>query len=255
MRGGPAGSWIADTMAAEGVPLQAVPIGAETRTNIKIFDTDTGVTTDINSAGPPVQSAELEFLADELRTQIQVGDLVVLAGSLPPGAPADTYARLAQIVQGCRGLVVLDTSGAALVSGLGGGVFLAKPNQEEAGQLLGHRVEGTPDAALTAAQAIRFKGAEHVLLSLGKEGAVFVGPDIALYAAAAPVTARSTAGCGDALLAGVLAALVSGQPWPQAICMGMATAAASATFLGTSFADGELVGRLMDKVAITRIPV
>src|SRR6476661_4952034 len=63
------------------------------RVNLTITEPD-GTTTKVNSPGATVSSADLDRLASAVRQRAGQASWVVLAGSLPPGAPADWYAEL-----------------------------------------------------------------------------------------------------------------------------------------------------------------
>ena len=65
------------------------------------------------------------------------GVVVALSGSLPVGAPQHIYATLADMIVGCGGKVIIDTSGAALRPALEAAPFAWKPNREELEAFLG----------------------------------------------------------------------------------------------------------------------
>ena len=78
---------------------------------------------------------------------------VTLSGSLPPGVPADFYARLTSIANEADVPVFLDSSGDALKQGVEGGKpYLIKPNMKEFAELAGSKAEELtdPDATGTA---------------------------------------------------------------------------------------------------------
>jgi sugar/nucleoside kinase (ribokinase family) len=69
-------------------------------------------------------------------------------------------------------------------------------------------------------------GASLVVCTLGAEGAVAVDERMTRHAvAAAPVTVRDTNGAGDAFMAGVLDATLTGAPLPEALGAGARHAA------------------------------
>ena len=61
-----------------------------TRVNVKIRSGGGGGETEINSQGPPIPAPALEALLQKL-DGLGKGDVLVLAGSLPAGLPADVY--------------------------------------------------------------------------------------------------------------------------------------------------------------------
>jgi 1-phosphofructokinase len=124
---------------------------------------------------------------------------------VPAGIGAGVYAELAETLAGSGVRVVLDSSGAALRAALAGGrlPFAVKPNRAELEELVGHALPGMGDVVAAA----RGLGVALAVVSLGADGAVFVTAEAALHASAPPVVAASTVGAGDAMVAGILAAM------------------------------------------------
>ena len=90
------------------------------RVNLTISEPD-GTTTKLNSPGAAASSATLDALAAALRDLADGADWLVLAGSLPPGAPDGWYADLVTDLRAST-RVAVDTSDAplrALVERLG----------------------------------------------------------------------------------------------------------------------------------------
>ena len=111
---------------------------------------------------------------------------------------------------------------------------LVKPNREEAEHLLGTPIRATREA-LEAARALQAKGPERVVLSLGAEGAVFVGPEGAVLAVPPKIQPYSTVGCGDALLAATVAGLTQGLSWAEVARQATAWAVARALVRSSQF--------------------
>ena len=211
-----------------------------------------GVTTKINEPGPVLSEEQQEALISLLLDHARGAAWVVLAGSLPPGVPADFYAtvtrRLRSLIDGEAHLVAVDSSGeplAAAVSGdASGKPDLLKPNAEELVELAAaagfatnksaEELEADPEAAAAAASAVVRSGVGAVLATLGSKGAVLVTADGAWLATHPPVTAVSTVGAGDSSLAGYL--LASSQGAAPADCLRQAVAhgAAAASLPGST---------------------
>src|SRR5690606_1996569 len=136
---------------------------------------------------------------------------VVLAGSLPPGAPAGWYAELVGRLRETSARVAVDTSEAPLAA-LAEALPAAapdpmQPNGEELAPLTGpyaEALEGDPRAAAVAAQELTAQGVGAVLVTLGGAGAVLVTGEGAWHAPAPPTTVVSTVGAGDSSLFGYL---------------------------------------------------
>lgn len=219
--GGAEGQQLSALLAAEGIETVAVPVDAPVRVNVTVAEPD-GTVTKLNEPGAGLGAAEVTALLRAVTDRVQPGGWVAGCGSLPPGAPADFYARLVTAVHERRGLVAVDTSGPPLAPAVAAGPDLVKPNAEELGELVGTPL-GTVGEVVDAAATLRARGCATVLVSLGPDGAVLVDADGAWRATTPPVAVLSTVGAGDAVLAGALAvggrgrdALVEGVAWGAA---------------------------------------
>ncbi|MFJ6157637.1 1-phosphofructokinase family hexose kinase [Pseudarthrobacter sp. NPDC092184] len=242
-----------------GVPFVSLPIDEPLRTNVALTEPG-GVTTKINEPGPRLDEDQQEALIKLLLESSRGASWVVLAGSLPPGFPADFYATAARRIRaagnGSAPRIAVDSSGAPLaaaMSGDGAGVDgtptgsgkpdLLKPNAEELAELAAaagfatataDELEADPVAAAAAAAAVVRSGVGAVLATLGSKGAVLVTADGAWLATHPPVAAVSTVGAGDSALAGYL--LAHGQGAAPADCLRQAVAhgAAAASLPGST---------------------
>jgi len=211
-----------------------------TRVNITITEPD-GTTTKVNSAGAPADQALLDRLASVAEELAASASWVVLAGSLPPGAPPSWYAELTARLTGYSGRVAVDTSEAPLVelaARLGSArPDLLKPNAEELALLTGDdaaAIERDPVVAATAADRLVAAGAGAVLATLGGAGAVLVTAEGAWRASAPVITPVSTVGAGDSSLFGyVLGDLRALEPADR-LRLAVAYGSAAASLPGTT---------------------
>ncbi|PZA06006.1 MULTISPECIES: 1-phosphofructokinase family hexose kinase [unclassified Meiothermus] len=234
--------------ATPNLELASVKIAGATRGNFKATDVETGEVTEFNAPGPTLREEERIRVEAAVLDQLEAGDLVVLSGSLPGGVGPEVYADLARRLQALGAKVLLDTGGEALRQALPARPFLVKPNRLEAEELLGWPI-GKEDA-LRAARHIQKLGAQHVVLSLGGEGAVFLSPREAVLAFPPRVRVRSTVGCGDALLAGVVAGILQGWPWQEVARYATALAAARAAGEGVEFPERDQTQALLGGVRL-----
>lgn len=210
--GGDEGRRLIDLLSTEGIDMIMVPVSGATRSNITLAEPD-GTVTKINEPGTPLTSAELDTIATAVVEAAGSADWVVASGSLPPGVPADIYARLCRRFAEAGIDTAIDTSGPALVAALTAGPALVKPNREELAMAAGVPVATLGDA-VDAARKLRAMGARSVLASLGADGAVLVEGDDeerVWYGTSEVDEPRSTVGAGDAMLAGFLAAGARGR--------------------------------------------
>lgn len=196
-----------------GVRDRCLRLPGATRTGIKIVDPARGETTDLNFPGLAPGPADIEALLGQLDSL--EARWCVLAGSLPPGVPADFYARAIPRLRARGVRVALDTSGAPLAAALAAGADamarpdLIKPNVHELAALAGREL---PDeaAVVEAARELAAGGVGLVAVSRGADGAVLVGAGEVVAARPPKIAVRSTVGAGDAMVAGLVAASLRG---------------------------------------------
>ena len=210
--GGHAGGWYRDAVAAAGIPLFAVEVPSETRTCLSILDESAGTLTELYEAGVtlrPDDWAMVEVALAEALADDPAGAVVVLAGSLPPGAPGDAYRRLADQVAAAGARAVIDIGGDPFAAALGARPWLVKVNLEEASSILGIDGDGDPVAA---ARALVRRGAGTAIVTLGVDGAVLADRDWTwrLGPVSADALGPYAVGSGDAFTAGWLAGLAAG---------------------------------------------
>jgi tagatose 6-phosphate kinase len=254
--GGRAGDWTEEALAARGIPARAVRVAGETRTCLSVLDRATGSLTEFYEAGLDLDAAGWAAVEAALATELAddpSGTLAVVAGSLPPGAPVDGYGRLASIAAGAGARAAVDVGGAHLAAALPARPWLVKVNAREAAGATG--IPGPDEAgALAAARALRAGGASAVLVTRGVAGAVLVDEaGTAWRIGPPPELGPYVVGSGDALLAGLAAALASGLPLPEAARGGAAAACANALVPGQGELDPADAARLLPHVTLERI--
>ena len=107
---GKSGEMLQGILEGLGIETDFVWVAGETRTNVSIVSADNENYVKVNEPGPTISESDLTTLADKIRDRVQAGDWWVLAGSLPPGVPADYYSELIDIIQSAGARVFLDTS-------------------------------------------------------------------------------------------------------------------------------------------------
>jgi 1-phosphofructokinase len=222
-----------------GIDCRTARPAGPIRVNLTLTEPD-GTTTKLNGPGAPVDADHLDDLSEVLVRTAAGGSWTVLAGSLPPGAPAAFYATLVERLQGVSRIAV-DTSEwalAALVDRAGGSApDLLKPNAEELASVTGTdpgQLETEPEGAAKAARTLVDRGVGAVLATLGGRGAVLVDADGAWHASAPPTTVVSTVGAGDCTLFGYLLAEARGLASPDRLALAVAYGSAAAGLPGTT---------------------
>ncbi len=221
-----------------------------TRINVKLREGASE--TEINAPGMAVPRDCMTALTRQL-ANLGDGDTLVMAGSMPPTLPADTYARLAEGLPARGVRVAVDTSGAALLAVLPCRPFLIKPNLAELEDAAGRPLQdgsGAPvmSEVAAAAKELQAAGAQNVLVTLGKYGAYLLDADGQEHTALAPQGAvQSTVGAGDSTVAGFLAAWDAHRDYGKALRV--AVAAGTATARAEGLADRAGIERVLSEMA------
>jgi 1-phosphofructokinase len=178
-----------------------------TRFGLKISDPVKGETTDINFPGLNAVPDDVEALKKKLAALDS--PWFVLAGSLPPGFPDSFYADLIQSLKARGKKVALDASGEALRLALAAKPDLIKPNVFELEAILGIPLSGK-DQIMAAAKSLVERGIGTVVVSMGGQGACFANKSETFFAVPPGIQVLSTVGAGDAMVAGMVSAGLSG---------------------------------------------
>lgn len=248
--GGATGRLLEEGLAALGIRGEFVHIADETRTNFVVTDPLGVDHVKVNEAGPLIGSAEMASFYALVEQRLQPGDFWVLSGSLARGLPADFYAHLIRTIQQASAYAVLDASGAALHAGLASAPYLIKPNLLEASEVTGIAIADENDA-LRAARTMLYGGVSIVALSMGADGLLLVDHEWTIRVRPPAIRALNAVGAGDALLAGLVWALVQKHPLEEVARWGVACGSAAAARPGVDFAPMAEVQEMFERVSVS----
>ena len=208
-----------------GVNARFIPVDEGiSRINLKLQNIEG---TEINGQGPAISREKTQQLF-EMLDQLQEGDVLVLAGSIPASMPDDIYRNILKRLDGKGILIAVDATGNLLVNVLEYHPFLVKPNNHELGEIFGVEIRGKEDV-VTYAKKLQERGARNVLISMAGDGAVLVAEDGSVYQAQAPKGKLiNSVGAGDSMVAGFLAGYLEHGTYDKAFQMGVCTGSASA---------------------------
>ena len=128
---------------------------------------------------------------------------------------------------------------------------LIKVNAAEAAGLAGAPVDGPAELRAAAATV----AARTLVVTLGRDGALAVGPDGGGWRlGAAPVSGHFPVGSGDAFLAGMLAARAAGAGLVSQLRLGAGAAAANTEQPGAGVVDARRAVELSALVPVERLP-
>jgi 1-phosphofructokinase family hexose kinase len=250
--GGHTGDWMEAALRARGIATGVVRAHGETRTCVSVLDRTDGTLTEFYEPGLALGDADWTAVEDALRSALAddpAGTVVVLAGSLPPGAPDRGYADLAGIATAAGARTVVDADRSALVEALAARPWLVKVNAREAAAAAGG--EGP---TVESARAIRAAAGGAVLVTRGMDGAVLVDETGSAWRIGGPPErGRFPVGSGDSLLAGLLVALSGGYPLIEAARRGVAVGAANALVPGQGEFHHPDADRILPAIAVEPI--
>ncbi len=228
---------------------EVVRVRNQIRTNFTISDRS-GLAVKLNEKGPELSAAELQRVEKAVKGHLKRAQWLMLCGSLPPGVPADFYARLVHRSNRDGVPVLLDADGEALEAALAEKPTVVTPNQQEAERLL-DRALLTRGHFLEAVSHIRAMGARAVVLSLGSRGATAVREGEPPVEVVPPrVDALCPIGAGDALAAAFTWAMAMKGDFVEAVRWGVAAGTASARLPGVSFASLEQTRAVFERVEV-----
>jgi 1-phosphofructokinase family hexose kinase len=257
LAGGATGTRILERLAEESILNAFTRIEGESRTNLAVVDPTSGEQTEINERGPEISEAEVDRFLEKLLYLAQGASICVLAGSIPPGAPADVYGRLVSELRSLGVLTVLDTDGEPMRAGLRAEPDVVAPNAGEAEEAVGHEFNDADDLTMGLAGLLEMGAGEAVITTA--DGCVAIvgdGVDRRRYEVKIdPLEPVATVGSGDAFLAGYVAARYDGGGAADCLRYGVACGAESTQHFGAGTLDRREVERLLGRVEVSELEV
>jgi 1-phosphofructokinase family hexose kinase len=248
--GGVTGEMVRERLDEEGVAHAFDDVDELTRLNVMLYERRTGLRTRLYLPGASVTPLHFSRLRKRLEAA-HAGTVVVLGGSIPPGLASTTYHDLVVWLKSRGVRTVVDTSGAALAEVVTACPTVVKPNAEEAAEIVGFPVVSDDDA-LRAARELQRRGVENVVISMGADGAIGLDDTESFKVIPPPVTAKSTVGSGDSMVAGLAIAFAERSGLEEGLRLGTAAGAATAMLEGTHLCRRKDVERFYTLVKIHR---
>ncbi len=212
------------------------------RINVKV---KASVETDLNGKGPDISQEAVNKLFCKLDT-LQSGDILILAGSIPPDLPENIYETILARLSEKNIQFVVDATGDLLKNVLVYKPFLIKPNHHELGEIFGKTLTSTDEIAYYAKQ-MQTLGARNVLVSMAANGALLVDETGEVHIiGTAKGKAVNSVGAGDSMVAGFVAGWLDKHDYAYALALG--SAAGSATAFSEGLAKKPLIDKLLKEI-------
>ena len=247
--GGESGKFIREDLDRVGVPHDFVTVTPKTRTCVTILDRATCQTTELVEESKEVDKPAWGRLRNRLAELLPRAKVMVLSGSLTPGAPQDFYSFCINRATEHAVNAIVDAAGEPLRRALGARPLVAKPNRAELAKTLDSPIES--DGALRdAMKRLVALGAAWCLVTEGKEGAVVSDGDRFWRIRSPRVNAINPIGSGDSLAAGLASAIARGQRLPEACRLAIACGAANAMTLLPGHVRPDDVAKLLETIQL-----
>lgn len=236
----------------DGVDFDYLTVPGCIRENLTLIIPD-GRVLKINRAGFPVPAEAMNRLKIRIEAEIKncSSALLVFAGSLPPNVTPEAYKSY--IMSFCRDGVslALDTAIFKMQDIEEMHPFIIKPNLVEFRQMCGTDLR-TEQSIIKLSKTLSHS-VDHVLVSLGSKGLVYVGKDCGYRLSTPAVKVKSTIGAGDTTLAGFIHSLQEGKSPQEAIAYAVAAGSASVMLEGTDAVTPQQVKAQLSNVMIKSI--
>ena len=245
--GGFTGAFIEQNLKKLNILSDFVTVNENTRVNIKL---KTETETEINCQGPKISDSEKEEFLDKIR-KIKSDDFVILSGSVPSNLGNDFYITIIEILNKNGVKFTLDSSGETFSKSLKYKPFLIKPNKDELKEYAKREFKNNQEIVNYVRENLVDK-AEHVIISLGGEGALYIDKNFSLFAYPLRVKENvvNTVGAGDSVVAGFVNYMLKHNDVERAFRF--AVACGTATSFSEDIGELNFIEEIYNKLGIER---
>ncbi|KRM56514.1 1-phosphofructokinase [Lacticaseibacillus sharpeae] len=245
--GGMPGRFIEEQLQALSLRTDFTRINGDTRINVKL---KADQETELNAPGPQITDDEVAAFRARFN-QLQQGDVVIMAGSIPAGLPESFYRDLIPLIHEHGADFVIDTTGQALLDTLPSKPLVVKPNHHELAELFGDAEYPDLQATVAAGRKLLGLGAKHVLVSMAGAGALMITADKAWHGTVPKGDVKNSVGAGDSMLAGFTGTFA--RTHDPLLAFKKAIACGSATAFSTDLADRAKIDEVEATISIEEI--
>lgn len=246
--GGFIGEYIENTLASNGVNTEFIKLEKGfSRINLKIKNE---VETEINGKGPHISEDNLQLLYKKIE-KLKDEDILVLCGSIPKSLSNTLYQDIISMVAKKNVKVIVDATSNLLLNTLKYNPFLIKPNIHELEEVFDTKIDCI-DSTIFYATKLKDMGAENVLISMGKDGALLIDSKGKIYLSNAPYgDVVNTVGSGDSMVAGFISGYLKTKEYKEALKLG--ASCGSATAFSSGIGEKKLIDTLKNEIEIKEI--
>jgi len=250
--GGTNGEFILNKLADLKIENDFIKVQGETRENIKIHEVEIDNFLEINESGPFIEDFSVNALFDKLDELLNVGDTLVLSGSIPKGVPVDIYSKIITNAKRKGVMTVLDTSLILLKESLNAKPDIIKPNLYELEEFCGKTLNDDTDIIIEARKIVNI-GINEVIVSLGKDGILYISDDVVFKVSVPTVKIESTVGAGDSFVGGLCFAYDNDYDLEEKLLFAASVATASVMTPGTNPGSIDEVNEILKNTKIKEV--
>ena len=239
--GGFTGNFIKEELEKMNIKSSFVEVDGLTRINVKLRGKEE---TAINGQGPHISDEKIEELISQLE-KLTSKDLLVISGTVPSSLPSNIYETILERIKDHHVQLIIDSNKDILLNTLKYHPLLVKPNQEELEEMFDVKIHNEEELIANARRLLDL-GAQNVIVSLGKHGALLVNNECHILSGCPEGKVKNTVGAGDSLVAGFIDEYIKSGNIVMALYKGIATGSASACSEG--LATKEDVDALLNKL-------
>ena len=245
--GGFTGTFIEQNLKKLNILSDFVTVNENTRVNVKL---KTETETEINCQGPKISETEKEEFLDKIR-KTKSDDFVILSGSVPSNLGNDFYITIIEILNKNGVKFTLDSSGETFSKSSKYKPFLIKPNKDELKEYAKREFKNNQEIVDYVRENLVDK-AEHVIISLGGEGALYIDKNFSLFAQPLRVKENvvNTVGAGDSVVAGFVNYMLKHNDTEKAFRF--AVACGTATSFSEDIGELNFIEKIYNKIVIER---
>ncbi len=228
-------------------------VDGETRLNAIVQEKNPYGQYEVDSIGPEIPKNISKLILDEFIKASQ-NTIAVLTGSIPPGVDKTVYQTLTDTIsrQNCK--VIVDSNGEELQHVMKSSPYLLRLNRFVLESIVNRRLEDAEEVA-SAAREIQLKGAQNVCVTLGQQGALLVTQQNSLFCNAPKMRIKSTVGCGDSIMSGMISAIYQNKTAEETLRLGIICASATASHPGTELFDYAEVTKEYEEMEVITLDI